>query len=120
LLGTKSYGKGLIQHTFPIPDGGGLRLTVAEYLTPSLWHVTHLGGAKFDQETGGFVGGGIRPDIFCQSKQGIPGNVHADLCVGEALDALEEDDINNNNAIQSLGIQGASSQLLVRRLHWLD
>jgi hypothetical protein len=120
LLGTKSYGKGLIQHTFPMPDGGGLRLTVAEYLTPSLRHVTHVGGAKFDRETGEFVGGGIRPDIFCQSKQGIPGNVRADLCVGEALDALEEDDVNNSNAIQSPGIQGASSQLLVRRLHWLD
>lgn len=34
LIGTKTYGKGLIQHTFPMPDGGGLRLTVAEYLTP--------------------------------------------------------------------------------------
>ena len=40
LVGTKTYGKGLIQHTFPMPDGGGLRLTVAEYLTPSLRHVT--------------------------------------------------------------------------------
>ena len=34
LIGTKTFGKGLIQHTFPMPDGGGLRLTVAEYLTP--------------------------------------------------------------------------------------
>ena len=27
LVGTKTFGKGLIQHTFPMPDGGGLRLT---------------------------------------------------------------------------------------------
>jgi hypothetical protein len=90
VVGTKSYGKGLIQHTFPMPDGGGLRLTVAEYLTPSLSHVTNVGGARFDPHTGEFVGGGIRPDIMCESKQGIPGNIRADLCVGVALDALEE------------------------------
>ena len=80
LVGTKSFGKGLIQHTFPMPDGGGLRLTVAEYLTPSLQHVTKIGGAKRDS--------GIKPDIRCESKT-IPKNVGADLCVGVALDALE-------------------------------
>ena len=90
VIGTKSYGKGLIQHTFPMPDGGGLRLTVAEYLTPSLSHVTTVGGARYDPSTGAFIGGGIRPDIACESKQGIPGNIRADLCVGLALDALEE------------------------------
>jgi C-terminal processing protease CtpA/Prc len=90
VIGTKSYGKGLIQHTFPMPDGGGLRLTVAEYLTPSLSHVTTVGGARYDPLTGEFIGGGIRPDIVCESKQGIPGNIRADLCVGVALDALDE------------------------------
>jgi len=59
LVGTKTYGKGLIQHTFPMPDGGGLRLTVAEYLTPKLHHVTHVGGAQFDASTGKWIGGGI-------------------------------------------------------------
>mmetsp|Transcript_7257 Transcript_7257/g.10601 ORF Transcript_7257/g.10601 Transcript_7257/m.10601 type:complete len:163 (-) Transcript_7257:20-508(-) len=90
LVGTKTYGKGLIQHTFPMPDGGGLRLTVAEYLTPSLQHVTKVGGAQYDQNTGDFVGGGVRPDIYCPSNQGIPSRVGADICVGMALDALEE------------------------------
>jgi len=94
LVGTKTYGKGLIQHTFPMPDGGGLRLTVAEYLTPSLKHVTNVGSARFDRETGEFVGGGIRPDILCDSKQGIPSNAGADLCVGVALDALEGADFD--------------------------
>lgn len=97
LVGSKTYGKGLIQHTFPMPDGGGLRLTVAEYLTPALQHVTNVGGARFDRETGEFVGGGIRPDIVCESRQGIPGNTGADLCVGVALDALEEDDLRYQN-----------------------
>lgn len=116
LVGTKSYGKGLIQHTFPMPDGGGLRLTVAEYLTPSLRHVTNVGGARFDPETGEFVGGGIRPDIFCESKQGIPGNIRADLCVGVALDALEEEADSSKNMDNSPDIAGASSQLIVNRM----
>jgi hypothetical protein len=92
LVGTKTFGKGLIQHTFPMPDGGGLRLTVAEYLTPALRHVTHVGGAQFDQMTGAWVGGGIRPDVLCESSSGIPGNIGADWCVGVALESLEEAD----------------------------
>ena len=90
VVGTKSFGKGLIQHTFPMPDGGGIRLTVAEYLTPALHHVTHVGNARFDQATGELLGGGIQPDIVCESRQGIPGNIQGDLCIGVALDALQE------------------------------
>lgn len=88
LVGTKTYGKGLIQHTFPMPDGGGLRLTVAEYLTPALQHVTKVGGANYDKN-GDFIGGGVKPDVFCPSTQGIPLNVGADICVGLAVDALD-------------------------------
>ena len=96
LVGAKTYGKGLIQHTFPMPDGGGLRLTVAEYLTPSLHHVTHVGSARYDRTTGDWVGGGIQPDIMCESKRGISTNVGADFCVGMALDALEEAELQDS------------------------
>jgi C-terminal processing protease CtpA/Prc len=112
LVGTKSYGKGLIQHTFPMPDGGGLRLTVAEYLTPSLRHVTNVGRARFDQQTGEFVGGGIRPDIVCESKQ-IPSNIGADLCVSTALDALEEADAGKLEE----AVLDPTSELLARRIN---
>lgn len=102
LVGSRTFGKGLVQHTFPMPDGGGLRLTVAEYLTPLLHHVTHVGGAQFDRQTGEWIGGGISPDIECDSKQGIPSNIGADLCVGMALDALNEvaDDSSNTLLFQ--------------------
>ena len=89
LVGAKTYGKGLIQHTFPMPDGGGLRLTVAEYLTPALQHVTKVGSARYNAVTGEMVGGGVQPDIYCESK-GIPSNPGADICVGIALDAIED------------------------------
>mmetsp|Transcript_20399 Transcript_20399/g.29886 ORF Transcript_20399/g.29886 Transcript_20399/m.29886 type:complete len:912 (-) Transcript_20399:597-3332(-) len=90
LVGAKTYGKGLIQHTFPMPDGGGLRLTVAEYLTPTLKHVTKVGNARYDRDTGELVGGGIRPDVYCPSNQGIPKNIGSDICVGMALDVLDD------------------------------
>jgi hypothetical protein len=49
-----------------------------------------VGNAKFDRATGEQVGGGITPDLHCASTHGIPSNVGADLCVGMALDVLEE------------------------------
>lgn len=35
LIGTDSFGKGLIQDTFPFEDGSAIRLTVARYITPA-------------------------------------------------------------------------------------
>ena len=97
----------LIQHTFPLPDGGGLRLTVAEYLTPALQHVTHVGGAQYDRTTGDWVGGGIRPDVYCQSRPSAhPG---ADLCVGVALDAIQE--ASRGDMIKRVGGSADGSQV---------
>lgn len=90
LIGTKTYGKGLIQHTFPLIDGGGLRITIAEYLTPALQHVSRIGSALYDPISKKFIGGGIQPDIICDSIHGIPTNIGADLCIGMALDVLDE------------------------------
>ncbi len=35
LLGTRTFGKGSVQTIIPMPDGSGLKLTTAEYYTPS-------------------------------------------------------------------------------------
>ena len=35
LVGTKTYGKGIVQTYFPLPDGSCIKLTTNEYLTPS-------------------------------------------------------------------------------------
>lgn len=35
IVGRRSFGKGLVQRPFPLPDGSEIRLTVAKYYTPS-------------------------------------------------------------------------------------
>ena len=34
LIGTKTYGKGMVQKIIPMPNETGLNLTIAKYLTP--------------------------------------------------------------------------------------
>ena len=35
VVGTQSYGKGVVQNTFPLSDGSALKLTVRKYYTPN-------------------------------------------------------------------------------------
>ena len=65
-------------------------MTIAEYLTPRLKHVTSIGQARYDSVTGELVGGGIRPTVYCPTSSGIPYNVGADICVGIGIDALND------------------------------
>lgn len=48
IIGTKTYGKGVVQNIFPLPDDSAVKLTIAEYYTPK-GHNIH--------------GVGIEPDI---------------------------------------------------------
>ncbi|EAZ92158.1 carboxyl-terminal processing protease CtpA [Crocosphaera chwakensis] len=43
LVGEKTFGKGLIQSLFELPDGAGLAITVAKYETPSHSDIHKLG-----------------------------------------------------------------------------
>ncbi|MGF1489634.1 MAG: carboxyl-terminal processing protease CtpC [Prochloraceae cyanobacterium] len=51
LVGTKTFGKGLVQSVRPLGDGSGLAVTIAKYLTPS--------GRDINKE-------GIPPDIIVE------------------------------------------------------
>jgi len=35
IIGRRTFGKGLVQNQFPLPDGSALRLTIAQYFTPT-------------------------------------------------------------------------------------
>ncbi len=57
LLGTKTYGKGMVQKIIPMPNETGLNLTIAKYLTPN--------GTDINKQ-------GITPDIKVEiSEQNI-------------------------------------------------
>ncbi|MDX2271219.1 MAG: S41 family peptidase [Cyanobacteriota bacterium] len=43
LVGTQTFGKGLIQSLFDLPDGSGLAITTAKYMTPQGRDINKLG-----------------------------------------------------------------------------
>lgn len=43
LVGEKTYGKGLVQTVFPLPDGGALKLTTQKYYTPQGNDINKIG-----------------------------------------------------------------------------
>ncbi|MGC8667456.1 MAG: S41 family peptidase [Chthonomonadales bacterium] len=60
LVGTHTFGKGLVQTLFPLSDGSALRLTTAKYFTPKGNDISN----KYDEEHRPIFGtGGIKPDI---------------------------------------------------------
>lgn len=49
IVGTTTYGKGIVQRIFPLDDGSGIKLTVSKYFTPS-GNDIHKVGIKPDVE----------------------------------------------------------------------
>lgn len=43
IVGTKTYGKGVIQQLLTLPDGSGLKITSEEYLTPNRIKINEIG-----------------------------------------------------------------------------
>lgn len=43
IVGTKTYGKGVIQSLYTLPDGSGLKLTTNKYLTPNGTEINKIG-----------------------------------------------------------------------------
>ena len=43
IVGTKTYGKGVIQEILTLPDGDGLKITTEEYQTPSKNKIHKIG-----------------------------------------------------------------------------
>jgi carboxyl-terminal processing protease len=74
LIGVRTFGKGLVQETFALPDGGAIKMTTARYLTPA--------GRDID-------GVGIAPDIVVAEPAGAhPGGPGHDPQLDRALDLV--------------------------------
>jgi carboxyl-terminal processing protease len=43
LIGTRTFGKGIVQSIYPMPDGGALKITTARYVTPMGRDIHHRG-----------------------------------------------------------------------------
>ncbi len=43
LIGTKTFGKGVVQSIYPMPDSGALKITTARYVTPLGRDIQHKG-----------------------------------------------------------------------------
>ena len=74
LVGTRTFGKGLVQETFALPDGGAIKMTTARYLTPA--------GRDIDKV-------GITPDVIVEQPAGAhPGEPGRDAQLDRALALL--------------------------------
>ena len=43
IVGTRTFGKGVVQTIYPMPDGSAIKITTARYLTPRNRDINHLG-----------------------------------------------------------------------------
>lgn len=72
LVGTKTYGKGVIQNVFSLNDGSVLKLTVSEYFTPN--------ETKINKQ-------GIEPDYVMEVKEDTP--KEEDTQLNKAIELLK-------------------------------
>ncbi len=71
VIGTPTYGKGTVQQIISLPRGGdGMKLTIAQYLTPNKRNID---------------GKGITPDIIVENKDG-----EKDIPLQKAIDILSK------------------------------
>ena len=84
LLGTKTFGKGLVQSVRPLGDGSGLAVTIAKYLTPS--------GRDINKE-------GIPPDVTVKLSE----KQLEELYGGDRSKIGTEEDLQFSKAIDILG-----------------
>lgn len=83
IIGTKTYGKGIVQRTFPLSDGSAFKMTVEKYYTPNGQDIN---------------GNGITPDIVVEEAKAEAENTGDDAeekkedpVLEKALKVLKED-----------------------------
>lgn len=79
LVGTTTFGKGIVQRVYDLSDGSGLKLTIARYYTPNGQYIHDVG---------------IEPDVKVELDESLRGQAQIDHAddnqLQEALRVLEE------------------------------
>lgn len=79
LIGTKTFGKGIVQRIRPLNDGSGFKLTVSSYYTPN--------GKNIHEK-------GIEPDIVVELPEDITelgvNNLKEDIQLQKAIEVIKE------------------------------
>ncbi len=88
LVGEKTFGKGTVQEIENLPDGSSLKISVAEWLTPS--------GARID-------GNGLEPDFAIELTDEDVEN-DRDPQLGKAIEVLEEEIAESGRTIFLIGL----------------
>ncbi|QXM06493.1 S41 family peptidase [Crassaminicella indica] len=77
LIGTTTFGKGIVQQIIPLKDGSGFRLTTAQYFTPNGTYIH---------------GKGIKPDIVIDLPEALK----------DKIDITDEEDVQLQKGIEVL------------------
>lgn len=87
IIGTKTFGKGVVQEILPLPDGSAIKITDARYLTPHNRDINHLG---------------ITPDIVVDENKGARfGDPARDTQLQRAVQYLDDRMAHENGAASS-------------------
>ncbi|MBU5292841.1 S41 family peptidase [Anaerosalibacter bizertensis] len=78
LVGTKTFGKGIVQRIIKLPDGSGYKLTVSEYFTPKGTNIHGIG---------------IKPNVEVKLPEDVdiigPENLNKDIQLKKAIEIME-------------------------------
>lgn len=78
LVGTKTFGKGIVQRIIKLPDGSGYKMTVSEYFTPKGTNIHGIG---------------IKPNVEVKLPEDVdiigPENLNKDIQLKKAIEIME-------------------------------
>lgn len=74
IIGARSFGKGLVQRSIPLPNGGYLKVTVAKYYTPSGRCIQAIDYGHKDERGEGYR----TPDSLCREFKTAKGRIVKD------------------------------------------
>jgi len=105
VVGQRSYGKASVQSLIPLPDGSGLRLTVARYYTPS--------GRSIHRDEKHKTGG-ISPDIAVEVSPESEAKLYAQWETIYAKGAKPHSAVKPEDAVRDEALDRAAELLKAR------